>query len=316
MKFKFVATWIVMGVMIFILLACTQNKYFREIHYNDTIYLEKTRVDTVWVQDTIVRIFSAPDDKKITYISQPAMYDSLETQKILINSISSGIIGCLSDKGQKELFLRDDLEYLPYLLAEFMEYGNSEEVSAYNTYLYITMCTEAIDDRELFMQGRLTIEAINDFINNSGANQFSYEYPEKFIKGGPHTFRDFIWYSPTRVDTLRIQAIAHNDRLALKELEEYYKTKGDETGIAIYYKVMLGYEGNGDLAEKFYRVLEPHFNETPGFRKAVREVLLRAAHCDNDKRAQELCDSLGFSLCDYRLPLPAEMNVKERPKSE
>ena len=69
---------------------------------------------------------------------------------------------------------------------------------------------------------------------------------------------------------------------------------------------MLGYEGNGDLAERFYRVLEPYFNETPKFRTAVREVLLRAALCDHNKRAQELCDSLGFSLCDYRITLPGK----------
>lgn len=108
--------------------------------------------------------------------------------------------------------------------------------------------------------------------------------------------------------------IAHNNRDALEKLEAYYKDKGNDTGIAIYYKVMLGYEGNGDLAEKFYKVLEPHFNDTPGFRKTVREVLIRAALCDKNIRAQELCDSLGFSLCDYRITCPTEMNAKERPK--
>ena len=29
-----------------------------------------------------------------------------------------------------------------------------------------------------------------------------------------------------------------------------------------------------------------------------------AALCDHNERAQQLCDSLGFSLCDYRLPHP------------
>ena len=113
-----------------------------------------------------------------------------------------------------------------------------------------------------------------------------------------------MWFEPTAIDTLRVKVIAHNDREALEKLEKYYHDKGDDKGLAIYYKVMLGYEGNGDLAERFYRVLEPHFKETPEFRGAVREVLLRAAICDGNARAQELCDSLGFSLCDYRLPLP------------
>ena len=31
---------------------------------------------------------------------------------------------------------------------------------------------------------------------------------------------------------------------------------------------------------------------------------VRGALCDHNARAQELCDSIGFSLCDCRLPLP------------
>ena len=165
------------------------------------------------------------------------------------------------------------------------------------------MCTEAIDDKGLFAQGKSLIESINDYNRNSPKFGFPIEYPDKFIKGGPCTFRKYIQFSPNAIDTLRIQAISYNNRDALDKLETYYKDKGDDTGIAIYYKVMLGYEGNGDLAEKFFKVLEPHFKETPGFRRAVREVLLRAALCDKNKRAQELCDSLGFSFCDYRLPI-------------
>ena len=52
---------------------------------------------------------------------------------------------------------------------------------------------------------------------------------------------------------------------------------------------------SGNVVLRFYR--------TPYFRTAVREVLLRAALCDHNERAQELCDSLGFSICDYRLPV-------------
>ena len=83
-----------------------------------------------------------------------------------------------------------------------------------------------------------------------------------------------------------------------------YSEKDDDTGIAIYYKVMLGYEGNGDLAEKFYYTLRPYIDDEHRYFNGIRTVLLRAAICDHNARAQELCDSLGFSLCDYRLPLP------------
>lgn len=107
-----------------------------------------------------------------------------------------------------------------------------------------------------------------------------------------------------RLDSLIVRVVAHNDRNALARLEQYYNDKGNPKGIAIYYKVLLSYDGNGDLAERFYKVLEPYYDETPEFRRAVRETLLRAALCDQNERAQQLCDSLGFSLCDYKLPTP------------
>ena len=65
---------------------------------------------------------------------------------------------------------------------------------------------------------------------------------------------------------------------------------------------MLGFEGNGDLAERYYTLLKPYLTEQPEFFNGIRKSLLRAALCDHNERAQQLCDSLGFSLCDYRLP--------------
>ena len=70
-------------------------------------------------------------------------------------------------------------------------------------------------------------------------------------------------FEPSAIDTLRVLAVIHNSRWALERLEKYYHDKGDDKGLAIYYKVMLGYEGNDDLAERFYRVLEPHIKDTP-----------------------------------------------------
>lgn len=270
----------------------------------DTVYIERINVDTIYVNDTIVKIIFTPKEELRTFILQPPAFDSVETQSILMNSLWSGKIETNFNNSLKELYPRGDLEYLPYLLQECIDYDrNGQQMSQFNMALYITMCTEAIDDKELFAQGKTAIETVNYCNRNSPKFGFPVEYPKEFVTGGPWTYRDFIWFSPNAIDTLRIQAISYNNRDALDKLETYYKDKGDDTGIAIYYKVMLGYEGNGDLAEKFFKVLEPHFKETPGFRKAAREVLLRAALCDKNKRAQELCDSLGFSLCDYRLPI-------------
>lgn len=140
-------------------------------------------------------------------------------------------------------------------------------------------------------------------------------YNEKGLEYFPYLMltyinRDFIPHSSqmllqqyqdlqSNIAPLSKRALFHNDRKALESLEAYYKQVYPK-GIAIYYKILLSYDGNGDLAEKFYRTLEPYFDETPQFRMAAREVLLRAALCDHNERAQELCDSLEFSLCDYK----------------
>ena len=286
----------------------------------DTIYVPVVEHGAIVVHDTIF----IKAETEISYIMQPPMLDSLETKKVLETALWTGNV----DPGKKsgdtpELFLRDDLEYLPYLFLEQTNMTNS-----YSSILlqnFIVMCSEAIDDKKLFETGKRVVDIDNERskllppqvhpITGKKRGYSPIHYPDSFESGLTWSFINAVPFNITTIDSLRVRAIVHNDRKALEKLEDYYKRKGDDTGIAIYYKVMLCYEGNGDLAEKFYKVLEPHFNKTPGFHKAVREVLLRAAYCDNDRRAKELCDSLGFSFCDYRLPLPAEMNAKERPKS-
>ena len=282
----------------------------------DTIYVPVVEHGAIVVHDTIF----IKAETEISHIMQPPMLDSLETKKILETALWTGNV----DPGKKdgctpELFLRDDLAYLPYLFLEETNCTNS--YSGKLSSVFTVMCSEAIDDKKLFETGKRVVDIDNERskllppkvhpITGKIRKISPTHYPDSFESGLTCSFINAVPFNITAIDSLRVRAIVHNDRKALEKLEDYYRRKGDDTGIAIYYKVMLCYEGNGDLAEKFYKVLEPHFYETPGFRKAVREVLLRAAYCDNDRRAKELCDSLGFSLCDYRLPLPAEMNAKE-----
>ena len=271
----------------------------------DTVYIERTSIDTVYVdryrKDTIFvcdRIVSGAEanGKEVSFILQPAMYDSAATRKLLDKFLWMNTIENYTDNGQTELYTRTDLEYLPYLL---LLCKNSDNLTSGNDlqYVFMSLCAECIDDKRLFDLGKQIIEQIN-----KKRKRFKIEYPDEFSRGYMETFRMPKMFEPTSIDTLRVRVVAHNDREALKKLEKYYQDKNDGLGLAIYYKVLLGYEGNGDLAEKFYRVLEPYFEKTPQFRSAVREVLLRAAICDHNERAQQLCDSLGFSLCDYRIP--------------
>ena len=283
----------------------------------DTIYVPVVEHGAIILVDTV---FFKDEEVTISHILRPPMLDSLETKKVLETALWSGNV----DPGTKdgctpELFLRDDLAYLPYLFLEETNCTNSYSGKLFP--VFTVMCSEAIDDKKLFETGKCMVDQANERdkllppkvhpITGKIRKISPIQYPDTFKSGLTFSYINAMPFNITVIDSLRVRAIVHNDRKALKKLEDYYKKKGDDTGIAIYYKVMLCYEGNGDLAEKFYRVLEPHFNETPEFRKAVREVLLRAAHCDNDRRAQELCDSLGFSLCDYRLPLPTDIDAKE-----
>lgn len=267
----------------------------------DTVYSERIIQDTVFVHDTICKGINAPDIKHVSFILQPPMFDSVETRKLLDESIWTGTINNFRGDQKVELETRSDLEYLPYLLLVCNKHD--QPIIDRKGDVFISLCTEAIDDQRLFDLGKQIIDKMNKRIVRPYQ---TFEYPDSFTKGGMFTYRNFMWFSPTAIDTLRVRALAHNDRDALEKLEKYYQEKDDDMGIAVYYKAMLGYKGNADLAERFYRVLEPNFSKVPQLRSAVREVLLQAAICDHNERAQELCDSLGFSLCDYRLPTPPQ----------
>lgn len=200
----------------------------------------------------------------------------------------------------------DDLSLLPYLLDMY----SNNQILPHGSYEYLQyfsdLCSTKIDDHNLFVLCKQIVEKIKATVPSQYGRYYPF-YPESFKKVPDYKDRkELIDGTLISIDSLRTRVIAHNDRDALAKLEKYYKNKGNDKGIAIYYKIMLGYEGNGDLAERFYRVLAPHFDKNPEYRTVVREVLLRAAICDHNERAQELCDSLGFSLCDYRLPTPPQ----------
>lgn len=283
------------------LLGCNNNTAVPEhIIERDTIYIERLRTDTIIFRDTIIK--EVEGWREVSYIMEPDMYDSINSRKKLEEFLWSKKIDEYKSNISVELETRTDLEYLPYYLLLCNDSYTKLPVGK-SAYIFVSLCTEAIDDKNLFDLGKKVIDNLNKKV---GEKYWPIEYPDGFSEGGMETDREYMSFEPTAIDTLRVKTIAHNDREALAKLEKYYHDKGDDKGIAIYYKVLLGYEGNGDLAERFYRVLEPYFGKTPELRFAVREALLRAALCDHNKRAQELCDSLGFSLCDYRLPLPGK----------
>lgn len=229
-----------------------------------------------------------------------AVLDSLPTAELLDKEIATGILA------PEDIYLDpvlynfcDNLSLLPYYLDA--QIRNPYNISAKdNVSAIVDLCSILSNDMRLMELCKAVALKTFDihYKNDSTAR-------DKILKAE----FDSDWGSDDhdrRLDSLRARVIAHNDRSALTKLEKYYHGKGDDKGMAIYYKLMLNYEGNGDLAERFYHVLEPYFDSIPEFRLVVHEVLLRAAYCDNDKRAQQLCDSLGFSLCDYRLPSPTE----------
>lgn len=289
-------------LMIACLCSCNRNRINKtddcQTKY-DTVYIDRFRSDTIMICDTIIREVKVSDGVQVSYILEPPMYDSVKTRELLDKSIWSKSIDLFKVNQRVELDTRSDLEYLPYLLLICNDYN--KPIYDRKGEVFVSLCTECIDDKKLFNLGKHVVDRLNQQIVPYYQD---IEYPDSFNKGGMFTYRNYVSFKPTAIDTLRVRALAYNDRDALEELEKYYMDKGDDKGIAIYYKVMLGYEGNGDLAERFYRVLEPHFDKTPELRSAVREVLLRAALCDHNERAQELCDSLGFSLCDYRMHVP------------
>ena len=309
---------------LFLLTSCRHKNDSRSTtRYADTIMVPKTIKDTVFVESpNIDRFYRDTDTVFVVEIPAvmlgPSQLDSAHTQRVMEESLWKNYIDIPIDfkkNYRTELYINSDLSQLPYLLLS-MSHPNSinNGILVDN---FISLCAGAIDDSALFELGKRTTDRLNELrskrpptiVKKKDGREYHmtpilYEYPDSFIPSFVSDFSISKPYSLNHIDTLRVRAIAYNDRKALGKIERYYNEKNDAKGIAIYYKVLLSYEGNGDLAEKYYYVLRPYLAEQPEFLNSIREVLLRAALCDHNARAQELCDSLGFSLCDYRLPLP------------
>lgn len=234
--------------------------------------------------------------------------DSLETE-IRLDDIYNG--GYIAVNGRnkyeyQELWERDDLRYLPYIYLALGERYLPRPIAQRYNQIIIDMCGYSAND-SVYWFGKLFSDRLRDKyyeVCESDPGFHMRKYPErgKTIKRKPSVGQ--IEGKMYNLDSLRISVIGYNDRNALALLEKYYKDIDMGKELAAYYKVMLGFEGNGDLAERYFEVLEPYLAEQPEFYGGIKEVLLRAALCDHNNRAQELCDSLGISLCDYRLPLP------------
>ena len=200
----------------------------------------------------------------------------------------------------KNLRYRSDLRYLPY----FIQMYNDCYLPKYRARMYKDDFAELSisHDQTLFKIFDKLVESDNQKNSKSDVEGFEYRYD--FDSTGVYRNYEYLDNEFLSIDSLRVRVVAHNDRSALQKLESYYTQRNESNELAIYYKVMLNYEGNGDLAEKFYYTLRPYIDDEHRYFNGIRTVLLRAAICDHNARAQELCDSLGFSLCDYRLPLP------------
>lgn len=277
------------------------------VYVHDTIY--SVVHDTI-IKNQIVEKKVVVKEKVYTVIPEAPLLDSLQTAIEYDNVVAYGYMLCQPDKnglmpGLYGSYGKDDMKHFPYLFHMF----TNKKVLPEGNYDYLqeltSCCTSTLRDDRLFSVGR---EIVDNTRNTPLGNYaFNTYYPQKFNTASDYVCERFKMNgNDINIDSLRVRAIVYNDRNALTRLEQYHRQKNDPKGIAIFYKIMLGYDGNGDLAEKFYDALEPYFEKTPQFRSAVREVLLRAALCDHNERAQQLCDSLGFSLCDYRTPPPSQ----------
>lgn len=280
------------ALLVSLLYSCSGNVYHR---------LDESRIK---VGKDIYILYEDNEDEE--YMCLPEL-DSLSTDLVLNNEIATGILSPDKINGNVPLLYdTKDLRLLPYYLDSNLSNPYSEE-TYYSIWLFLNLCrTRSSDDRLFEICKKVAIRTASSHLKTMDLlkDDIIPKIEKKFVIESNSIGRNA--NSDNYIDSLRVMILGYNDREALDKLEKYYRDKGDDKGIAIYYKVMLGYEGNGDLSERFYRVLEPYFDETPEFRRAVREVLLRAAICDGNARAQALCDSLGFSLCDYRLPVPVE----------
>ena len=240
----------------------------------------------------------------------PNPLDSVRTEAELDNILNGSYISIDENLSYRTPHLkkRVDLRYLPYVFLTLTDRYLPTYVSIDYQLLLATLCGYTKND-SLYYLGKSCIDKMLENLKKIDSSK-SWYYPDDFdedercARGNYISNMKRICGKMYDLDSLRISVIGYNDRNALSLLERYYEEINLEKELAAYYKVMLCYEGNGDLAERYYNVLKPYLAKQPEFFNGIREVLLRAAICDHNVRAQELCDSLGFSLCDYRLPLP------------
>ena len=244
-----------------------------------------------------------------SYIT-PRILDSIETEVEFDNILNSSYISIDENLNYHTPHLkkRVDLRYLPYVFLTLTDKYLPTYVSIDYQSLLFTLCGGTKND-SLFYLAKSCIDRMQENLKKIDSSEswfntddFNEDERDAWIKYHPNMKR--IGGKMYDLDSLRISVIGYNDRNALSLLEKYYKEINHEKELAAYYKVMLCYEGNGDLAERYYNVLKPYLVKQPEFFNGIREVLLRASICDGNERAQELCDSLGISFCDYRLPLP------------
>lgn len=233
--------------------------------------------------------------------------DSLETEIQLDNIINGSYISV--DLGNRKFYRglheRKDLRYLPYLFIVMNEQFLPRPITDRYILMIYDRCGYSLND-SIYELGKVySVEVMDKYsrlFKPDSINPWRWSYPEHsdliHEDQSPIVQIEDSWYN---LDSLRISVIGYNDRHALDLLKKYYNNIRMGKELAVYYKIMLAFEGNGDLAECYFDVLKPYLEEQPEFYNSIREVLLRAALCDNNERAQKLCDSLGFSLCDYRV---------------
>lgn len=236
--------------------------------------------------------------------SEPLDYYRTELQ--LDNIINGGYIA-VDYRGQyfyPELQKREDLRYLPYLYLVLSDRYMPLEVARRYYNMVVDMCSFSSDD-SVYNIGKSLSERLKEMYSKiSGqASKSRWNYPGRTYRFKQYATKVQIEDRTYNLDSLRVRVIGYNDRNALNLLEKYYSTSGQMKELAVYYKIMLGFEGNGDLAERYYTLLKPYLTEQPEFFNGIRKSLLRAAICDQNERAQQLCDSLGISLCYYRHPM-------------
>ncbi len=236
--------------------------------------------------------------------------DSIDTQKMMEDALYLNYISNRDPYDNNmvmEMYHRHDMEYLPYL---FLTFSTSTvpplDVERIGMHDYIVMCSARYDDKALFELGEKAVEKLNKrILERPGTvialpNETTHYYKDEPIayydSFSPDNAKMYqkVSFTPSRIDTLRVKAIAHNDRKALRQLEKHYHEIGYDLGIAIYYKALLSRPGNSDLAERLYRVLKPYFRERPEFREAAYQALIQAAVRDKNSRAQQLCLALGL----------------------